>query len=128
MYMKILGATPDRLTLTQKDWDGMTENLNTHRRNDDWWYFANQVIHMKLLGATAEQLSLTPKDWGGMTEKLNTFRRDNEWGKFASQAMAMTILSAKEVRITDKGIELIKAEPKAEFNSDRTKLPERRKF
>jgi len=76
----------------------------------------------------ASTLSPDKTAWQGMKEQLTGYRARKEWPQFFLHAMRMKTLVAEEVKITDKGLEIIMQKEKPEFEEKTPPMPQRRKF
>ena len=73
-----------------------------------------------------EELGLEDK-WAEMKKVYEWDCQRGNWLRTAIQAMHLRILAAKEVRITDQGLELVMQEPET-FHRDIPPRPVRREF
>jgi len=55
----------------------------------------------------ASEFVLNKQDWLEMNNDLKTARKNHDWSKFIWQAVMMKILAAEEVKVTDKGLEIV---------------------
>ncbi len=128
MSLKIL--FPDKASELNLDsaWQGMKDQLESSRQDNDWGAFAYQAIHLKILFPNRKaELDLNDSAWQGMKQNLESNRRFNNWWHFANQAMRLKILAADKVEITDQGLEITMLPPES-FKSEKKPRPERKNF
>ena len=132
MKMKIL--FPERIAelhLDETAWVGMKEELEQLRTPDLWGYFAKRAMAMKILyPEKSSELNLDSHAWEGMKQDLEKCRAQEHktWWHISEQAIAMKILVAEEIKITDKGLEIIMPKEKPVFKEEVPSMPQRRKF
>ncbi|MFH1426323.1 MAG: hypothetical protein ABIG66_02715 [Candidatus Kerfeldbacteria bacterium] len=79
--------------ITEEDWEGMKQQLDSSRQNNEWWNCSLFAMSMSILFPNRKQeLGLDDEAWDGMKQYLDTFRQDNNWGHFSSLAMNISIL------------------------------------
>ena len=108
-------------------WDGMRQELEGFRDDNNWYAFAQQAMQMKILDPNID-LGLNQDAWDGMRSRLKTYGGGTGWIMFSGQAVAMKILAAEEVKVTDKGLEINMRKKKDSLTSDVPPIPEIKKF
>lgn len=81
---------------------------------DNWQQVAEPLAYIKLFYPEEfTQMNIDPAMFSQMRNQLDKYRRDNKWGYFDFTGMAfqMAVLGAKEIHFTDKGMELVPADP-----------------
>ena len=122
---------PERIAELGLDEEAQQETkqqLDILCQGKNWWSISEQAVRTKTLWPekTAE-LGLDEEAWQGMKRELEILRQKEEWEEFFKQVMEMKILAAKEVKITDRGIECVMPS-KESFRESKPERPVRRKF
>ena len=133
LAMKIKIVFPERfsseLDMNETTWMVAEKWLEYYYMEHDWIKYVTQGMIMKVLfPEKASTLSPDKTAWQGMKEQLTGYRARKEWPQFFLHAMRMKTLVAEEVKITDKGLEIIMQKEEAEFKEETPPMPQRRKF
>lgn len=96
---------------------------NMHSRR--WQWIAELLAQKKILFPENEE-GVDVKTWRGMKESFVRYR--SEASTMARLGLDMKILAAKEVKITEKGLEIVMRRPHDDFQAPSLPLPELRKF
>ncbi|MFH1426061.1 MAG: hypothetical protein ABIG66_01370 [Candidatus Kerfeldbacteria bacterium] len=79
--------------ITEEDWEGMKQELDSHRQGSRWWSFAPHAMEMSILFPDRKkELGLDEEAWEGIKQQLDSSRQRKLWGHFASRAMEMSTL------------------------------------
>lgn len=112
--------------ISDDDWMEMKQAFETLKEGD-WEAVTDQAICLKIIFPNrVSELNLDEEASQGIKQKLKT-ERGRDWWNFSGIAMRLKILAAKEVRITDNGLELVMPEKKG-FQKEEKPRPERKKF
>jgi len=137
--MKILDPDID-LNLTEEDWNGMEKNLkrlhgkgklrpmDTDLKGHRIENFCNLLARMKILNPQYK-FELSEDDWDIIMKKFN-FIRDTQdipadWKDFCELAQSLKVITAKDVKITEQGLEIEMPEKET---TESLAIPEKRNF
>ncbi|NQV12908.1 MAG: hypothetical protein HQ530_01250, partial [Parcubacteria group bacterium] len=113
--------------VSEEDWGKMRENYERYCQEGDWWEATCQAMNFKVLFPDKiAELNLESR-WAQMKERYEQDCQGENWEYATYQAMNLKILAAKEVRITDQGLELVMPEQE-NFKQPTPPRPERKEL
>ncbi len=116
-----------KLRLDDNLWRGVNEDLE-HNLDAEPYFYAEKCKNLKILYPD-KGLAIPPEAWDRMEQRLQLYRDSTDpeaLRYFANLASWMKILTTKEVKITDRGLELVMPEPHVDSTSQA--VPETRRF
>jgi len=123
-------ARKDEMGLGETVWNGAKRQLENNHRKGKWAIYAQHAVAMKALfpKKVIAELKIGKDEWDRMKEMLPMLWSDNDMGKFMAHAMHMKLLAAEEIKITDKGFEIIMPKDEPDFREEIPPMPVARKF
>ncbi|MDO8618637.1 MAG: hypothetical protein Q7R49_01690 [Candidatus Daviesbacteria bacterium] len=102
----------------------------SYKEKKQWETFAGGAANLRLLVPQSfARIGINEADWAGMRAQFDKLRQDpTKRLTFAYFARHLKILAAKEVKVTDKGLELTMPEPTQALTTSTPPMPETRKF
>jgi hypothetical protein len=120
-----------KLTLIDPEFK-ISDDTFQHIRNNEEKERGRTEYYKKManlrIASGGKAIPLNEMDWKHMRQILETYRLaavpDGKYDEFAEFASSMKVLAAEEVKVSDKGLEIIMQKSKTEVAGDSRKQPE----
>ena len=134
VFLLLFPERRSELSLTNTDWEDIKQDLEEWRAEKDWWNTLWMLRDIRILFPERfKEFSLTPRLINEMKKFWRKEYLNEEYiaNKGYSTALLfahnLQIIIAEEVKITDKGLELVMSKPKPKLDKIPPQ-PEMRKF
>ena len=119
----------EEITLDRKSLEELKKAFIWYREDNNWDSFIRRTFQAKILyPESLEEFNIDDATWKNMKKKLQESRKGKYWIDFAEYAMFLKLLAAEEIKITNKGLEVIMQKEEAEFKEETPPMPQTRKF
>lgn len=115
-----------RLTHDESDWNWAQIEI-TQGSHDPVLLAISNLANAKIIFPQKIAGFLTPRNWNRWLQELQIFRQHGAWESFIALARRLSILAAREVKITERGLELVfdRSQP---FTQPTIPMPPQKKF
>jgi hypothetical protein len=123
--------SPD-FVVSEKNWNKLIQEINEFKDAGDLSSRARTLAFVKTAYPNQmDRLGISIEDWDTLKKEVFQglgLRDDDRIFNLTWDAAALAILDAKEVKVTEKGVELVADMPDTTESSQPEHVPERRKF
>ncbi len=124
--------TEDYILRPPIQWDDVQDAIDKRISAGSWFMVAKLLADIKILDPErAKNFHISEETWNSMKKDLDRYRNTSDKNKdisFAQLSSFMTIISAQEIRITDKGVEVVMPKSQNNFGRPNESIPQRRRF